>query len=46
MGRSYLRMGLFVMFWVPWIAGSLWPLSNAQRRSLHDLAVGTVVIPA
>jgi uncharacterized RDD family membrane protein YckC len=46
LGRSYLRMALFVAFWVPWIIDSLWPLANSERRSLHDLAVGTMVIPA
>lgn len=45
-GRSYLRMAFFVAVWVPWIVDSLWPLSNLQRRSLHDFIAGTVVVAA
>jgi uncharacterized RDD family membrane protein YckC len=42
-GRSYLRT-LFLAFGVPWIADSIWPLTNDRRRSLHDLAAGTIVV--
>jgi uncharacterized RDD family membrane protein YckC len=44
LGRAYLRAALFVCFYIPWILDSLWPLWQADNRSLHDLAASTVVV--
>jgi uncharacterized RDD family membrane protein YckC len=41
--RSVLQLFLLTLFW-PGVVDSLWPLRQAKRRSLHDLAAGTVVV--
>jgi uncharacterized RDD family membrane protein YckC len=43
LGRSYLRMALLAGA-LPWLLDSLWPLWQPRRRSLHDLAAGTIVV--
>lgn len=46
LGRSYLRLGFWAMMWIGWFVDSAWPLFQPERRALHDLATGTIVVPA
>jgi uncharacterized RDD family membrane protein YckC len=29
---------------IPWLVDALWPLSNRERRSIHDRAANTIVV--
>jgi eukaryotic-like serine/threonine-protein kinase len=42
-GRSITQF-LLLIFWVAGLVDSLWPLWQERRRSLHDLAAGTIVV--
>ena len=42
-GRSMMQCFLLALFW-PGVVDSLWPLRQEERRSLHDLAAGTIVV--
>jgi hypothetical protein len=46
LGRSYLRIGLYMLMWLPWVIDTVWPLFHPERRALYDLATGTIVVPA
>jgi uncharacterized RDD family membrane protein YckC len=43
--RQILFVGLgALLLWVPLLLDALWPLWQPERRSLHDLAAGTIVV--
>ena len=41
--RSYVRI-VFLVFFPLWVLDALWPLWQDERRSIHDLAAGTMVV--
>lgn len=45
-GRAAVEQALFVLFVLPGLVDILWPLRDPQRRTLHDKAVGTLVVHA
>jgi uncharacterized RDD family membrane protein YckC len=47
-GKAAARWLLQIVFWIvvviPWILDMLWPLWDGKNQTLHDKAVGTVVL--
>jgi uncharacterized RDD family membrane protein YckC len=43
LARSYVRI-VFLFFFPIWVLDSLWPLWQDERRSIHHLAAGTMVV--
>jgi uncharacterized RDD family membrane protein YckC len=42
--RWLLQLVLWIVVVVPWILDMLWPLWDRKNQTLHDKAVGTVVL--
>jgi uncharacterized RDD family membrane protein YckC len=43
-GRLMVTVVLWSFLWVPGILDALWPLWDSRKRSLHDRAVGSIVV--
>jgi uncharacterized RDD family membrane protein YckC len=44
LGRAVVEYVLFVLFILPWVIDMLFPLWDQSKQTIHDKAVGSVVV--
>ncbi len=44
LGRSFAHVLLWILFVLPWVISSLFPLWDSRNQTLHDKMAGTVVV--